>query len=613
MIIKHAFTACMRRLRLGLCVVVLLAHMPTAWGGQHAVSLFGAPALPADFDHFPYVNASAPKGGEIRLSGLGSFDNLNGFTIKGQTASGLNNIYDTLLTASYAEPGTAYGLVAREVELAPDGMAVKFTLRQEARFHDGVPMTAQDVVWSFDTIRAAHPFYNAYYHDIDRAEVVTPHQVVFYFKQSGNRELPLILGQFPILPRHYWTSENRSLKETTLAPPLGSGPYRIAKIIAGRTIIYERVADYWAADLNVNKGRHNFDTIRFDYFGDDSVSFEAFKAGELDLREEFSSKNWATGYDVPAVKTGLLMRDSIELQNGSGMQAFVLNTRRPPFDDARVRQAFNYAFDFEWTNKNLFYGQYARTTSFFEGSELAARGVPGPLELEILEPFRDQLPAELFTQEFTNPKNSGDGNVRENLRTARRLLLTAGWDIVDGRLVKQDQPLEVEFLIVQPSFERIIAPYIKNLEKLGIRGRIRIVDPTQYQNRLNGFDYDIIVDSFRQSLSPGNEQRDFWSSAAAAREGGRNTIGIRNPVIDALVDKIIFAKTRETLVAATRALDRVLLWSHFVVPQWHAPHERIAYWRGLAYPSPVPPYSLGLPDLWWREGPAPYELAEPRE
>lgn len=573
---------------------------------QHGFSLYGTLALPKGFQHFPYVNPQAPKGGELRMRGLGSFDNLNRFTIKGQTAVGLDLIYDTLLTSSYDEPGSAYGLLAERVMLAPDGMSVSFFLRPEAKFQDGIAVTADDVVWSFNAIRDAHPFYGAYYHDIERVEAISPRQVTFFFSQSGNRELPLIVGQFAVLPKHYWTQNQRSLKETTLEPPLGSGPYRIAKVDNGRIITYERDANYWGRALNVNIGRHNFERIRFDYFGDDGVSFEAFKAGEMDLREEFSSKNWATGYEIDAVKTGRLLKEEIEVDSGAGMQAFVMNTRRGPFQDRALRQAFNYAFDFEWTNKNLFYGQYARTKSFFGEGELAAKGPPSAAELKLLEPYRKSLPPEVFTAAYENPQTSGDGNVRNNLREARRLLATSGWTIVNGRLEKDGQPLEVEFLLVQPAFERIVAPYIKNLEKLGIAARIRLVDPTQYQNRLNKFDFDIIVDSFAQSLSPGNEQRDYWSSRAADREGGRNMIGIRDPVIDALVDKIIFAETRTALITATRALDRVLLWSHYVVPQWHAPSSRVAYWRGLAYPNPLPRHSLGLPDIWWRSAPPPY-------
>lgn len=579
----------------------------------HGVSLFDNLALAPNFPHFPYVNPQAPKGGEFRQAAIGSFDNLNPFTIKGQTAQGILIIYDTLLTSSADEPGVGYGLLAERIELDENKKGVKFTLRQQARFHDGTPVTAADVVWSFDAIRAAHPFYNAYFHDIDSAQAINDHLVAFTFKQSGNRELPLILGQLPILPKHYWSQNERSLKKTTLEPPLGSGPYRVHKLITGRTITFERVEDYWAKDLNVSVGRFNFDTIRFDYFGDDTVAFEAFKAGNLDLREEYSSKNWATGYDIDAVLEGQIKRDEIALENGSGMQAFIMNTRRSPFDNRDVRHAFNLAFDFEWTNKNLFFGQYARTNSFFQGSELAASDLPSKDELDILEPFRDQLPPEVFTTPFKNPVSDGSGNIRQQLRTAKGLLNKAGWRVENAKLQKDGQVMSVEFLIAQPNFERIIAPYIKNLEKLGIEASIRVVDPTQYQNRLNKFDFDVIVNSYRQSLSPGNEQRDFWSSAAADREGGRNAIGIKNPIVDALIDKLIFSKTRAELITATKALDRVLLWNHYVVPQWYSPHERLAYWTGVSHPNPMPPYSLGLPHLWWRIAPPPYAQSNDKQ
>ena len=576
----------------------------------HGVSMFDDLALGPAFPHFPYVNPIAPKGGEFRQAAIGSFDNLNPFTIKGQTVQGITLIYDTLLTNSAAEPGAAYGLLAEKIELDQDKKGVRFTLRKQARFHDGTPVTAKDVVWSFDAIRNAHPFYDAYFHDIEKAIAVNDHVVAFTFKQSGNRELPLILGQLPILPKHYWSANERSLDKTTLEPPLGSGPYKVGKITTGRTIVFERVKNYWANDLNVTIGQYNFDTIRYDYFGDDTVAFEAFKSGDFDIRREFSSKNWATGYNIDAVNQGRIKLDEVALQSGSGMQAFIMNTRRVPFNDSNIRHAFNLAFDFEWTNKNLFYGQYARTNSFFQNSELASSGLPSADELALLEPFRDQLPPELFITPFKNPVSDGSGNIRNQLRQANVLLKKSGWLVKDGELQKDGQVMEIEFLIVQPNFERVIAPYIQNLKKLGIKANIRVVDPTQYQNRLNKFDYDVIVSGFPQSLSPGNEQRDFWSSASADREGGRNAIGIKNPVIDNLIDKLVFANTRQDLVTATKALDRVLLWNHYVVPQWYSPNERLAYWQGIAHPEPMPPYALGLPQIWWRTAPPPYKTAQ---
>lgn len=578
----------------------------SANSGQHGISLFGKPELPENFKHFPYVNQSAPKGGELRLAAIGSFDNLNPFTIKGQPATGVTMIYDTLLSSSYNEAGASYGLLAETISIAEDGLSVTFTLRKQAKFFDGAPVTANDVVWSVNEIRAAHPFYNAYYRDIAEVTAITKHKVKFSFSQGGNRELPFIIGQLPILPSHYWKVDERSLKDTTLDIPFGSGPYQIDRIIAGRTIVFKRNADYWAKDLNISRGRFNFDYIRYEYFGDDTVAFEALKAGELDYRAEFSSKNWATGYDTEAVKNEQLQREEITVGTGSGMQAFVFNTRRAPFDNRKVREALNYAFDFEWTNKTLFYGQYKRTNSYFEGSELAASGLPSAEELELLEPFRDTLPPKLFTSAHANPASDGSGNIRPQLRIARSLLEEAGWKVKSGKLEKNGKNLEIEFLLAQPSFERIIAPYIRNLAKLGIDAKIRVVDPTQYQNRINEFDFDAVVMTFAQSLSPGNEQRDYWSSQSANRQGGRNIIGIQSPAVDALIEKIIFADTREAQLTATHALDRVLLWNHYVVPQWHSPHARLAYWNGLAHPTPTPKFDIGFPDIWWRDASPPY-------
>jgi microcin C transport system substrate-binding protein len=598
----------MTTLALMTCLVAWIAGLTpvSAQTGQHGISLFGQPELPKNFKHFPYVNAKAPKGGELRLSAIGSFDNLNPFTIKGQAATGLSMIYDTLLSASYNEASASYGLLAETIAIAEDGLSVTFTLRKQAKFFDGEPVTADDVVWSVREIRAAHPFYNAYYRDIADVTAIGKNKVKFTFSQGGNRELPFIIGQLPILPSHYWQTPDRSLKDTTLDIPFGSGPYQIDRIIAGRTIVFKRNADYWAKDLNITQGRFNFDYIRYEYFGDDTIAFEALKAGELDFRTEFSSKNWATGYDIDAVKNAQLQREEITIDTGSGMQAFVFNTRRAPFDDRKFREALNYAFDFEWTNKTLFYGQYKRTNSFFEGSELAASGLPSAAELALLEPYRDILPPELFTSEFSNPESDGSGNIRPQLRIARGLLEEAGWNVTAGKLEKNGENLEIEFLLAQPSFERIIAPYIRNLAKLGIDAKIRVVDPTQYQNRVNEFDYDAVVMTFAQSLSPGNEQRDYWSSQSADRQGGRNFIGIKSPVVDALIEKIIFADTRKDQLTATHALDRVLLWNHYVVPQWHAPHERLAYWTGLSHPDPMPKFSIGFPDIWWRDGTPPY-------
>jgi microcin C transport system substrate-binding protein len=582
-----------------IACLLLVPNLARAQEPTHGLSLFGAPALGKNFAHYPYVNPQAPKGGELRVAAIGSFDNLNNFTIKGSAAEGLGMIYDTLMDASLDEPSTAYGLIAETVSHPADYASVTFVLRKQARFHDGSPVRAEDVAFSLEALRAANPFYRAYYRDVAGTDILGPHTIRIRFAARGNRELPLILGQLPILPKAYWTREGRSLEETTLDPPPGSGPYIIERINAGRSITYKRNKNYWARDLNVAQGRFNFERIKYEYFGDDTIAFEALKAGDIDYRREFSSRIWATGYDIDAVTQNRLKLETVPLKNGKGMQAFIFNTRRSPFDDARVREALNWAYDFEWTNKNLFYGQYARTGSFFEGSELAATGKPDAAELKFLEPLRGQIPDKTFGPRIANPVADGSGNIRTHLRKARALLEEAGWKIDAGKLKRGSAQFEMEFLLVQPAFERIVAPYIRNLERLGITARTRIIDPSQYQNRLNNYDFDAVVASFGQSLSPGNEQRDYWSSQSADTPGGKNLIGIRDPAVDALIEKLIFAASRAELVAATRALDRVLLSNHYVVPQWHAPHERLAYWQKLAHPARMPGLALGFPDLWW--------------
>ena len=582
-----------------IACLLLVPNLARAQEPTHGLSLFGAPALGKNFAHYPYVNPQAPKGGELRVAAIGSFDNLNNFTIKGSAAEGLGMIYDTLMDTSLDEPSTAYGLIAETASHPADYASVTFVLRKQARFHDGSPVRAEDVAFSLEALRAANPFYRAYYRDVAGTDILGPHTIRIRFAARGNRELPLILGQLPILPKAYWTREGRSLEETTLDPPPGSGPYIIERINAGRSITYKRNENYWARDLNVAQGRFNFERIKYEYFGDDTIAFEALKAGDIDYRREFSSRIWATGYDIDAVTQNRLKLETVPLKNGKGMQAFIFNTRRSPFDDARVREALNWAYDFEWTNKNLFYGQYARTGSFFEGSELAATGKPDAAELKFLEPLRGQIPDKTFGPRIANPVADGSGNIRTHLRKARALLEEAGWKIDAGKLKRGSTQFEMEFLLVQPAFERIVAPYIRNLERLGITARTRIIDPSQYQNRLNNYDFDAVVASFGQSLSPGNEQRDYWSSQSADTPGGKNLIGIRDPAVDALIEKLIFAASRAELVAATRALDRVLLSNHYVVPQWHAPHERLAYWQKLAHPARMPGLALGFPDLWW--------------
>jgi microcin C transport system substrate-binding protein len=553
------------------------------------------------------VNPDAPKGGLVRMADIGSFDSLNPILYKGEAAGGLGLVYESLMQDSLEESSTSYGLIAEWASYPPDFSSVTFKLRDETRWHDGKPITPEDVVYSLEVNKAANPRLALYYKNVAKAEETGPNEVTFTFDVKGNRELPMIMGQLTVLPKHYWTGKDangnqRDPLKTTLEPPLGSGPYRIKQVTPGRTISYERVADYWGKDLPVNRGQWNFDEIRFDYYRDETVAFESFKAGNLDYHQESSAKNWATAYDFAAVREGWVKRQEVPIKSAQPMQCFVLNLRRPQFQDRRVRQAFNLAYDFEWANKNLFYGQYARVGSFFQGSELAApAALPQGRELEILNEVKDQVPPEVFTQVHSNPVNNGPDEMRGNLRKAVQLLKEAGYEIKGGVLVnnKTGQPLTVEFLLVSPLFERIVQPYIGNLERLGIKAKIRMVDSAQYTRRLDGFDYDIIVGNFGQSESPGNEQRDYWGSEAAGREGSRNLIGINDPAIDKLIDKVIFAKDRQELVAATNALDRVLLWNDFVVPQWYAPKVRIAYWNRYGQPATLPGLTPGFTQVWW--------------
>lgn len=574
---------------------------------RHGLSLFGDLKYPPGFERFDYVNPNAPKGGLLRLGAMGSFDSLNAFIVKGDPARGLGLIYDTLMVSSMDEPGSEYGLIAETVSHPDDYSSVTFTLRAQARWHDGEPITPDDVLFSFDALTTkGHPFYRFYYANVVKAEKVGERGVRFVFNSTGNRELPLIMGQLQVLPKHYWEGVDvdgnpRNFASTTLVPPLASGPYRVGEVSPGRSVEYVRVNNYWGADLPVNIGQHNFDRLRYEFFRDDTVALEAFKADQFDLRFENSAKNWATQYDIAVVHEGRMKLATPKTDNPEAMQSFVLNLRKPKFANRAVREAFNYAFDFEWTNANLFYDQYQRTDSFFAGSDLAAQGLPQGKELEILNGVRDALPREVFTQIYKNPRTDTEGGLRANLSKAAERLGSAGWVIEGGALhhAETGEVFSVEFLLVQPTFERVVSRYKQNLERLGIQVSIRIIDSAQYENRMEQFDFDIVVGNWAQSLSPGNEQREFWGSEAASRSGSRNLAGIKSPVIDALVDQVIFAPDRETLVAATRALDRVLLWSHYVVPQWHVPHMRIAHWNRMAYPEKLPTYNIGFPMVWW--------------
>lgn len=560
--------------------------------------MYGDLKYPADFDHFAYAYPEAPKGGTLRSAARGTFDSLNPFALRGLPAP-VSLAFDTLTVQSLDEPFSEYGLIAKTIDQAPDNSSVTFTIRAEARFHDGTPITAADVAATFGQLREkGHPTYRIYYADVAGVDVLDDHTVRFRFANTKNRELALILGQLPVLPKAWLDSHD--LGAGTLDPIPGSGPYRVARAEAGRTLVMERVKDYWAKDLPVNVGRYNFDRIVTDYYRDDEVSVEAFKAGQYDLRVENSARRWATAYNMPEVESGKLKLDTIPHRLSTGMQGLVMNTRRPIFQDPAVRRAMQYVFDFEWSNKTLFYGAYTRTDSYFENSNMASSGIPEGAELALLEPYRDQLPADLFTRPYTVPKTDGSGANRDGLKTAYDILARAGYEVRNGKLFAPDadSPVRMEFLIQDAAEERIVMPITRSLGRLGIEATVRQVDAAQYENRLQTFDYDIITEIWPQSQSPGNEQREFWGSEAADRPGSRNYAGIRNPVVDALIQKVIDANNRQSLVTAVKALDRVLLWGDYVIPQFHLPAFRIVHWNKFGRPPVLPDYGIDL-YTWW--------------
>jgi len=577
-----------------------------AW--RHALSLFGDVKYPADFKRFDYVNPDAPKGGAARMMSIGTFDNFNFAVsgIKGNIAPAVMMIHQTLMERSQDEVATEYGLLAEAASHPDDFSWVVYRLRKEARWHDGVSVTPEDVIFSIETLKKLSPFYASYYRHVVKTETAGEREIKFTFDSPGNRELPTIVGEMPILPKHWWEGKDaqgrkRDVSATTLEKPLGSGPYRIKDFVAGRSVTLERVKDFWAANLPVQIGQNNFDELRFEFFRDNVVALEAFKADQADWINENSAKQWATAYDFPAVAEKRVIKEEFPINDSGRMQAFAFNLRRDQFRDARLRRAFNFAYDFEEMNKQLFYGQYQRIKSYFDGTELASSGLPEGQELKILETVRDKVPPEVFTTPYANPVGGNPEAVRGNLREAARLLKEAGFEVRDKRLVDAaGKPLTVEILVQDPASERIALFYKPSLERIGISVSIRVVDDAQYQNRLRSFDFDMIIDGWGQSLSPGNEQREFWGSQAADAPGSRNTVGIKNPAVDALIDQVIFAKDREGLVAATRALDRVLLWNFYVVPQFTYPYSRYARWDRFSHAEPLPKYARsGLPSLWW--------------
>lgn len=567
----------------------------------HGAAMHGDMKYKKNFKNFSYVNPNAPKGGELRLSAFGSFDTFNPYVIKGVPAAGIGMVYDTLMVEAADEPFSEYGLIAQSIEMPKDRSWVAFSVNPKARFHDGKPVTAEDIVFSFNILREKGvPLYRHYFGSVDTAEADGDKRVVFKFKHGDNRELPLILGQMPVLPKHWW--ENRDFSATTLEPPLSSGPYKVSRFEPGRYVVYERVKDYWAQDLPVMRGMNNFDEIRYDYYRDATVAVEAFKTGAFDLRIENEARKWATAYDdLPSIKKGLIKKQEFSHGLPSGMQGFVFNTRRKLFKDRKVRQALSLAFDFDWSNKSLFYGLYRRTNSYFDNSEMAATGLPEGKELEILQPYLGKLPPEVFSAPFSQPDTKN--GIRDNLTKAFELLKEAGWTVQDGVLKNENgEPFEFEILldsVSAGSWERVALPYVRNLKRLGIKATVRTVDPTQYKNRTDVFDYDMIVHIWGQSTSPGNEQRFFWSSSAADMHGSQNYAGIKDPVIDELIETLIAAKDRKELVAATKALDRVLLWNYYVVPHWYTPVHRLVYRNKFGQPDAKTPMKGVQLLSWW--------------
>jgi microcin C transport system substrate-binding protein len=595
----------------GLCSVSPAGAQPAANsepGWRHALSLFGDVKYPADFKRFDYVNPNAPKGGVARQISIGTFDNFNVAVmgVKGSIAPAAVSIYETLMTRSQDEIATEYGLLAEAASHPDDFAWVIYRLRKEPRWHDGKPVTPEDVIFSIEALKKNSPFYASYYRHVVKTEKIGERDIKFTFDAPGNRELPTIVGELAVLPKHWWEGADsegrkRDISATTLEKPLGSGPYRIKDFVAGRSVSLERVKDYWGINLPVRVGENNLDELRFEFFRDNLVALEAFKADQADWISENSAKQWATAYNFPAANEKRVVTEEFPVNDSGRMQSFALNLRREQFKDARLRRAFNYAFDFEEMNKQLFYGQYKRIDSYFYGTDLASSGLPQGQELQILEAVRDKVPAEVFTTPYANPVGGNPEAVRANLREAARLLKEAGYEIRDRKLVDAaGKPIAIEILVQDPSTERMALFYKPSLERIGVTTSIRIVDDAQYQNRLRSFDFDVIVDQWGESLSPGNEQREFWGSQSADLPGSRNTLGIKNPAIDTLIEKIIFAKDREGLVAATKALDRVLLWNFYVVPQFSYPFARYARWDRFSHAEPLPKYARsGLPSLWW--------------
>ena len=561
----------------------------------------------APFERYPYVNPDAPKGGTLNSTAFGTFDSFNPFIIRGTPAAGITQVWETLMEQSPDEAGTSHALIAEAFKYPDDYSSATYRLSKEARWHDGTPITAEDVIWSLNVLKEISPQYSGYFANVKEAVALNDHEVEFRFDQTGNRELPHIMGDLYVLPKHWWEGENakgqkRDIRNPTLEPPLGSGPYKVKSFSPGNRVVYERVKDYWGEKIPVNIGRNNFDELVYTYFQDDNAAFVAFtKGGIEDVRRELSTRRWAVEYKFPAFERGDVIKREFQQGGVQQMQAFVFNMRLPRFQDRRIRKALTLAYNFEEQNRLQFFGMNKRLSSYWENSELASRGLPEGKELEILEPFRKDLPPELFTEEFKLPVFDSRTAERDNLREAVKLFDEAGWAIKDGRMVNKQtgEQFKIEFLGGSPTSEVIAGGLIQTLRRLGIDASLRIVDTSQYVQRYQAFEFEAITAGFPQSESPGNEQRDYWSSKAADSPGSRNVPGIKNPVVDALIDKIIYAKDREELVAATRALDRVLLWNYYAIPQYYQPTMRFAFWNKFGIPEQQPRY-IGV-DLmsWW--------------
>ena len=565
---------------------------------DHAISVFDKIKYERSFESFDYVNPNAPKKGIIKLAERGTFDSLNQFILKGLPAIGLDNIYESLLVTSLDEPFTGYGLIAKGLRLSEDKSSITFFLNDNARWHDNKPITSHDVEWTFNTIlEKGHPSYRSYYSDVKNIEIINNFTIKFHFKNNNNRELPIIIGQMKILPKHFW--ENKKFDSSVLTIPLGSGPYKIKEVNLGKNITYERIKSHWAAKLPVNIGHNNFDIIHYDYYRDSNVMIEALKANEYDFRSENISKEWATAYN-DLNNNNNFIKEEINHELPQGMQAFIYNIRKDIFKNIELRKALALAFDFEWTNKTLFYGQYIRSNSYFSNSELASSGLPTNEELKIIKQLNNDIPKEILKEVYNPGKTDGSGNNRKNLRQAMQILKKANYKL-DNKILKDPEGREIKFeiLLISPAFERIVGPFIKNLKKLGVEASIRIVDTAQYKNRLDNYEFDMVVMARGQSLNPGNEQRNFWSSKSADINGSANWIGIKNKTVDELIELIINSPTREKLILYTKVLDRVLLHNHYVIPHWHIKNWRVAYWSTIKRPKNLPKYSLGFPETWW--------------